>query len=158
MKKLSWILVLLAGLVAGAVPALGDVLPYDEQADVHATLRDALNLAQQSDKRVLIVFGANWCGDCKALDKAFHETATADMLSKRYVIVKIDVGHFDKNLDTAGIYGKPIAKGIPSVVVVTPKNEIVYATRAGELADARHMGSDGILNFFKDLSERPGGY
>ena len=75
----------------------------------------------------------------------------------RYVVVKVDVGRFDKNLDFAKLYGEPIRKGIPSVVVVTPTNEVVYQTKAGELADARSMGGDGIYGFFKDKADRPAG-
>ena len=62
------------------------------------------------------------------------------LVAERYEVVKVDVGRFDKNLDFAKLYGEPIKKGIPSVVVVTPVNEVVYQTKAGELADARSMG------------------
>jgi thioredoxin 1 len=141
-----------------AVSSQAAGLPYDESADPHQQLQSALAAARDANKRVLIVFGANWCGDCRALDQEFHAGATSQLVNERYVVVKVDVGHFDKNRDFAALYGKPIDKGIPSVVVVTPKNEIVYETRAGELADARSMGSQGIHDFFKELAARPAGY
>lgn len=135
--------------------ALATGLPYDESADPHQQLQAALATARDSDKRVLIVFGANWCEDCRALDRELTANSTAPLVHARYVVVKVDIGHFDKNLDFAALYGKPIEKGIPSVVVVTPRNEVVYQTRAGELADARHMGGHGIHDFFEELSTRP---
>jgi thioredoxin 1 len=131
---------------------------YDEQADPAQDLQVALAKARTEHKRVLVVFGANWCPDCRELDKEFHgASGTAELVSKRYEIVKVDVGDFDKNLDFAKLYGEPIAKGIPSIVVVTPKNEVVYQTKAGELADARSMGADGIYTFFKDQADKPVG-
>ena len=34
-------------------------------------------------------------------------------------------------------------------VTLGPRNEVLYATRAGELADARRMGDAGIHEFFR---------
>ncbi|MGI9024005.1 MAG: thioredoxin family protein [Burkholderiaceae bacterium] len=131
-------------------------LPYDEAANPHRDLQNALAKARTSGKRVLVVFGANWCQDCRVLDREFHAGGkTAELVRSHYELVKVDVGHFDKNLDFAKLYGEPIKKGIPSVVVVTPTNQVVYQTRAGELADARGMGGDGLYNFFKTMVDRP---
>ena len=131
-------------------------LPYDESADPQKDLQNALVAARRENKRVLVVFGANWCPDCRALDREFHAGGkTEALVAARYEVVKVDVGRFDKNLDFVKVYGEPIKKGIPSVVVVTPTNEVVYQTRAGELADARSMGADGIYTFFKDKADRP---
>jgi protein disulfide-isomerase len=151
----------LLGLVSTgfAVCAAAASLPYDEQADPSQSLASALASARDSNRRVLIVFGANWCEDCRALDKEIHAGGDlTKLVDQRYVVLKVDVGHFDKNKDFSHLYGDPTGKGIPSVVVVTPKNEVVYETRAGELADARHMGGEGITTFFKQLADKPAGY
>lgn len=130
--------------------------PYDASADPQADLSAALAQARRSGKRVLVVFGANWCPDCRVLDREFHAGGkTAELVASRYEVVKVDVGDFDRNLDFAKLYGEPIKKGIPSVVVVTPTNQVVYQTGAGELADARHLGADGIYAFFRDKADRP---
>jgi len=148
-------MLMLGGALGGAACAAG--LPYDESADPHQQLQSALARARDSHKRVLIVFGANWCEDCRVLDGELREGAAASLIKAQFVVIKVDIGHFDKNRDFAALYGKPIDKGIPSVVVVTPKNEVVYETRAGELADARSMGGQGISDFFKELAARPAG-
>ena len=141
----KWLSVFATMLVS--VSALGAPLPYDEHADAHATLQRGLEDARAANKDVLVVFGANWCKDCRELDKALHGR-TASLIDARFVVVKIDVGNFDKNLDVVKRYGYPIGKGIPAAVVLSPSDKVIYATRAGELADARHMGDEGIYNFF----------
>jgi thioredoxin 1 len=130
--------------------AMAADLPYDEKADAHADLTRALTQAKTDNKKVLAVFGANWCKDCRELDKALHGKSAA-LIDGKFVVVKIDVGNFDKNTDLAKDYGNPIKKGIPAAVVLTPDNKVVYATRGGELADARSMGETGIYDFFNEM-------
>jgi protein disulfide-isomerase len=36
-------------------------------------------------------------------------------------------------------------------VVISPQGKQIYATRAGELADARSMGDKGIYEFFSKV-------
>jgi thioredoxin 1 len=62
------------------------------------------------------------------------------------------VGHFDQNVEIAKLYGVPLEKGIPAVVILSASNEVLYATRGGELASARKMGDKGIYEFFKRVT------
>jgi thioredoxin 1 len=140
---------ILAALIV-AVAAFGAVGPYDESADANATLQRGLEQARASGKDVLVVFGANWCPDCRELDKALHGRS-APLIDARFVVVKIDVGNFDKNVDVVKRYGYPTAKGIPAAVVLTARDKIIYATRAGELADAHRMGDAGVYDFFSKV-------
>jgi len=139
-------------LFAQAVVAAN--LPYDEKADAKVDLQQALSQAKASHKQVLLVFGANWCPDCRELDKALHGSS-APLINGKFVLIKVDVGNFDKNLDVAQSYGNPIKKGIPAAVVLGADNKILYSTKAGELADARHMGENGIYDFFSKVVTTP---
>jgi protein disulfide-isomerase len=146
MKRLIGLLYLLGAAVA----ALAAPLPYDPAADAHAALERGIAQARSEGKFLLVVFGANWCEDCRDLDRAMRGTS-APLIGSRFVVVKIDVGNFNRNLDLAQRYGNPIGKGIPAAVVVTPAGQILYSTRGGELADARRMGEQGIYQFFSGV-------
>jgi protein disulfide-isomerase len=126
--------------------------PYSETADAKLEIKQALTQAAATQTPIIIVFGANWCGDCKMLDKAMKNGASAPLLSQDFKVVKVNVGRFDKNLDVAKTYGVPLKKGIPAVVIISAKNEVLYVTREGELADARKMGDKGIYDFFKRVT------
>jgi thioredoxin len=125
-------------------------LPYDDAADAHAALERGQSEARSQRKDVLVIFGANWCEDCRDLDKAMHGSS-ASLIDSRFVVVKIDVGNFNKNLDLAKRYGNPIQKGIPAAVLLTPGDQVLYSTKAGELANARRMGDRGIYDFFSKI-------
>jgi thioredoxin 1 len=144
MRTLAFIAAALLVTMVHAAP-----LPYDETADAKADVQRALSAAQSSGMPVLVIFGANWCADCRALDKALSTGKNAELVAREFNVVKVDVGNFDRNLDLAARYGNPIKKGIPAAVVLSPKDEVLYATRLGELADARHMSDTGIYDFFK---------
>ena len=135
-------------LLAAVTVANAAGKPYDEAADAKAQIQEALAQARATSRPVLVVFGANWCGDCQALDMAFHAGASAPLIHAHFEVVKVDVGRFDRNVDIAESYGLPLKNGIPAVVVLSPQGRVVYATRAGELADARQMGDTAIYNFF----------
>jgi thioredoxin 1 len=143
MKKilLSLALSLAAGLAVAADRA------YDESADAKAQIAAALHEAAAAREPVLLIFGANWCKDCNALDHALKTGRNAELMGK-FKVVKVDVGNFDHNLDVTAAYGNPTKKGIPSAVIVSPDNKVLFMTRAGELADARSMSDDGIYEFF----------
>ena len=126
--------------------------PYDEAADAKLEIKQALTQATNSNTSVILVFGANWCGDCKMLDAAIKKEPTASLLSKDFRIVKVNVGRMDKNLEIAKSYQVPLDKGIPAVAIVSSTNEVLYVTRAGEVADARKMGETGLYDFFKQAT------
>jgi len=132
--------------------------PYDETADARLALRQALLDAAAARTSVLVVFGANWCPDCRILDMSMKKDPTAALIARGFKVVKVDVGRFDRNVDIASAYGVPLKSGIPAIAIVSPRNDVLYATRAGELADARRMGDAGIHEFFQRASAatRPG--
>ena len=139
---------LTASLLASAGLSFAADLPYDERADAKAQIKTAVAQAGQLKVPVLVVFGANWCADCRLLDTAFKTGSSAPLIDKNFIIVKVDVGRFDKNVDVADRYGVPLKKGIPAVAVLSPDGFVIYSTKGGELADARKMGETGIHDFF----------
>ena len=126
-------------------------LPYDEAADADAAVAAARARARAGGKRLLIDLGGNWCGDCRALDTALKSPANAEMINKEFVVVKVDVGNFDRHLDIAERYGNAIKRGIPAAAVLSPQQTLLYTTKGGELANARKMSDTGVYDFFRGV-------
>lgn len=132
---------------AGGPPAI-----YDEAADAKAAIRATLADAEKAKLPVLVVFGANWCGDCRMLDATFKTGPSAPLIAQHFRVVKVDVGRFDRNVDIAEAYRVPLKKGISAVAVLSPQGKLLYATEGGELADARKMGDKGVYDFFTQIA------
>jgi protein disulfide-isomerase len=136
-------LILLAGVILAA-----DQPPYDEKADAHQQIAAAIAEAANAHKNVILVFGANWCGDCRALDAQMHKEELAAIIASNYEVVKVDVGRFNKNQDVGDKYHVPLKHGIPALAVLDPGGKLLYAMDQGQFADARHMSYESIREFF----------
>ena len=151
MKTLHALLCLLLAAAAHAADS-----PYNPAADARQEIRQALAEASTARVPVLLVFGANWCPDCRVLDSALKTGPNAAQFAREFRIVKVDVGRFDRNVDLAESYQVPLKKGIPAVAILSPDNQLLYASRAGELADARSLGESGIFAFLRRVTAPAG--
>ena len=157
MKKLLALLTVALAFSAAAADEKKIPSVYNEAANAREEIQAGLKAAKDGNKSLLVVFGANWCGDCKMLDMEMRQGDLQKLVSDRLVVVKVDVGRFDRNKDVAELYDPQILKkGIPSVALVKADGSVAYRTTGGELADARKMGRDGVTQFFGDMLKKSG--
>ena len=85
----------------GSAPraAQPDIYPPVEQASTDISA--ALKRAAASHKRVILDFGGNWCTDCHVLDRYFHDPVNRPILDANFILVHVNVGRMDENLDIA---------------------------------------------------------
>jgi thiol:disulfide interchange protein len=120
---------------------------YSESANAHAEIKGALEKAAAEHKRVIVVFGANWCYDCHVLDTAFHRSDLAPILSANYEVVHVDIGKGEKNQDLMKQYEVPMKRGIPGLAVLDADGKLVYSQKNGEFENARALAPEDILAF-----------
>jgi hypothetical protein len=119
---------------------------YPATADAKAEIAGALHNAGVH-KRVLVVFGANWCFDCHVLDEAFHSPEISPTVEKSFEIVHVDIGQMDKNLDIAKQYDVPLDRGVPAIAVLDSDGKLLFSQKRGEFEAARSMAPEDILDF-----------
>jgi thiol:disulfide interchange protein len=126
---------------------------YPAAADATKEIADALKLATTDHKRVLLVFGANWCYDCHVLDRALHEGAAGKIVGQSFLLVHVDIGEANKNLDLVKQYKIPLEKGVPAFVVLGSDGKLLYGSRAGEFEAARRMMKKDLVAFLQKWKE-----
>jgi thioredoxin 1 len=143
--KLFALAILLAFAAGPARSA--DRIIYPDPAQAQADLAAALKTAAATHKRVLIDFGGNWCGDCQVLDIYFHNQQNLPVLDANFVLVHVNIGHMDANVDLAERYGVPLAKGVPALAVLNDHGKLLYSQKSGEFEAMRRMESSSVTAF-----------
>jgi len=146
--RLALIAVIAAAGIALHVFADAPAPLYPDVGAARADIKSAQDRAASENKRVLLDFGGNWCGDCKALDLYFHKPENVALL-QNFVVVHVNVGDsgIDKNFDVAEQYGIPLKKGVPALAVLGPDGKVLYAQNSGEFEDMRHMEPSSVNQF-----------
>jgi thiol:disulfide interchange protein len=125
---------------------------YSETSDANADIAAALVRAHREHKRVLLDFGGNWCGDCQVLDIYYHQSPNAELLEKNFILVHVNIGQMDKNVDVAKRYNVPITKGVPALAVLDANGKLLYAEREKEFEHATPEAITAFLNRWKPAS------
>lgn len=124
--------------------------PYDEKADANKDVDAALAAARAQHKRAFIDLGGNWCGDCRVLAGLMELPEYKRFVEAHYVVVTVDVGRFDKNLQIPARWGiTERMVGVPAVLIVDPETNKLLdgGDHLYALADARHMDPQSIMDW-----------
>lgn len=127
---------------------------YDENANAKQEIADTIYRAQRENKRVLLVFGANWCYDCHVLDYRFHQPDIQPTVDKNYLVVHVDIGRGEKNVDVAKQYKIPLDRGVPAIAVVDKSGALLYSQQKGEFAPARRLPPRDFLTFLEQWAPK----
>ena len=128
---------------------------YDATRDARADVAAALTRAKASNKRVILVMGANWCHDSKALAGWFESARFKAMLTPLYEIVYIDVGKPQKregrNIEIAREFGIKKIKGTPTVLILSPDGALLNKRDAPTWRNAASQSEDAIFAYFAEF-------
>ena len=142
----SAILVLVAALSVIAVrSAERDIYPEPGQAK--SDLAAALAASAAAHKRIIVDFGGNWCPDCHVLDLYFHDPVNRPILDANYILVHVNIGRMNENLDIAERYQIPLRKGVPALAVLGERGELLFSQTTGEFEAMRGMQSSAVTDF-----------
>ena len=128
---------------------------YPPAEEAPSEISMALAAAAKDHKRVLLVFGGNWCYDCHVLDTTFRSKAFAPLVNANYHVIHINVGSYDANLDLAKKYEIPLEKGVPSLAILDPDGTLVVSQKKGEFESTVRIGPEDVAEFLKKWKPQP---
>jgi thioredoxin family protein len=137
-------------------PAKPNIQLYPPPEEAQAEISSALAAAAKDHKRVLLVFGGNWCYDCHVLDATFRSKTFAPIVNANYHVLHINVGNYDANLDLAEKYQIPLKKGVPSLAILDPDGKLVVSQKQGEFESTLRIGPEDVLEFLKKWKPQRG--
>jgi thioredoxin-like negative regulator of GroEL len=151
---------LLAGCTTTAAPAgeHPEARPYDSTIDATAALDAALARAGARNARVLVILGANWCHDSRALAGWLETPRFAALVAERYELVYVNVGMPQTgdghNLHIARRFGLEALPGTPAVLVLRPDGSAVNPGSAASWRNAASRSEDAILAELAALADQ----
>lgn len=137
-------------------PARPNTQLYPAPEEAPAEISAALAAASKDHKRVILVFGGNWCYDCHVLDATFRSPKFAPLVNANYHVVHINVGDYDKNLDNARKYEIPLEKGVPSLAILDPDGKLVVSQKKGEFESTTRIGPEDVVQFLDKWKPKRG--
>jgi hypothetical protein len=139
-RLLSTVVLLIGlGLLAGNASAAEtdpDGSLFQPSDNPLADVQRAISTAGLTERRALVVLGANWCHDSRALAARLHQSPLADVIQQHYELVMVDVGFYEQGREVVQAFGVPQFYATPTVLIIDPGS--------GQVVDDedRHMWGD----------------
>jgi thioredoxin-related protein len=135
---------------------------YDKSADTSAQLAKAMARAKHDEKRILVMFGGDWCGWCHKLHELFASDADVrKVLSYEYVLVMVDTTApgaedlFKKCRAALAKEEQDKAIGVPFLGVLDANGKIVTAQRTDPLETGDHHDPGRVKEFLNRHAVTP---
>ena len=129
---------------------------YPANADAKKEIGEAVSRAAVEHKRVLLIFGANWCYDCHVLDHALRDGDAGKVVSESFLLVHVDISEGEKNSELVKTYKIPLDKGVPAVAILDANGKLLYSSGDGEFEAARNMLKKDLVTFLRRWQAEPG--
>lgn len=99
---------------------------FDETREAGIDVDTALAQGAEENKITLVVMGANWCHDSRALAGWFTtDEDISAVLDRDFVVTYVDVGQKNRNIDIAQRFGIDSIVGTPTMVMVAADGTVL---------------------------------
>ena len=128
--------------------------PYDAEADAEIDINHTLVAAKEEGKLGLLVFGANWCHDSRALAAHFEKPRFESLLRSHYKMTYIDVGQKNRNIDLARKFGVDDIVATPTVFITDSDGNVQNLDTAPTWRNAASREEDDIFDYFRGYAHQ----
>ncbi len=154
--------IILASTIFFALPAafantaLIDSLPaysvhYDIKQDAFKDGAAAVKLATETNRRILIELGGNWCTWCHRMDEFFDKNPDVKQkLHETFVMLKINVSNENDNAEFLKAFPKPL--GYPHMYVSESNGSVLWSQDTAEFLKNGQYTRESFLAFFERWS------
>ena len=126
-------------------------LPYNGEIYSESDIERFLDSSINKLKQPIIIFGGNWCPDCRILEGTLQLPTIKKYMDRYYRIMHVDVGRYDKNMNLISYFNIPKEEGVPRVLVFDKNKNILNMDSTKEWTTARDRKQQEIFNYFQSL-------
>lgn len=126
---------------------------YLPAGDAMADLTTALDAARESNRLLLVIMGANWCHDSRALASRIYEEPLSTIINEHYETLFVDVGYLENGRDVITSLGSPVYYATPTVLIVDPASgQVINASNRHQWANAANISMEESLEYFQQFA------
>ena len=134
-----------ASQLAGDLPVYSRV--YDASRNPNADGRDALKLAKETNRKVLIELGGDWCSWCFVLDRFIKENPKLESrLHQTFVVLKVNISDENDNVEFMAAF--PPAQGYPHMYVTDSDGNILSSQDTADFRENNKYSEARFMAFF----------
>lgn len=127
---------------------------YEPSPNALADVQQALDRAEDGDRLVLVVLGANWCHDSRALAARLYHPPLAELIQQHYELVFVDAGFLDKGRDVTQQFGVATYYATPTVLIVDPSSgQLINDEDRHQWGDAYKIDMSTSVQYFEKWLE-----
>jgi hypothetical protein len=127
---------------------------YIPSKDAMADLKTGFDTAQGSNKLALVVMGANWCHDSRALAARLFKEPLSTVIDAHYEVIFIDVGYLENGKEVISSLGIPVYYATPTVLIVDPlSREVLNADDRNQWGNAYKISMKESVDYFAQYAE-----
>ena len=120
---------------------------YDASRNPNADGRDALKLAKETNRKVLIEVGGDWCSWCFVLDRFIREhPKVASRLHQTFVVLKVNISDENDNVEFMAAF--PPARGYPHMYVTDSDGNILSSQDTADFRENKKYSEARFMTFF----------
>lgn len=120
---------------------------YDPQRDAFKDGTAAIQLATQTNRRILIELGGDWCKWCHRMDNFFdHNLDLKQQLHQTFVILKVNVSDANNNAEFLKAF--PPVPGYPHMFVSEYNGSVLASKDTAEFVQNGQYSRKSFQDFF----------
>jgi thioredoxin-related protein len=120
---------------------------FDADAIGRKQVADYQKVAQDSGRRLLLVFGTNECAPCRAFNGAIHEKRFFGAFINQFIPVYVDVSS-GTNASLLVDFNVDPAAEQPGIVILMPDARVLEVLAHGEMAALTRKGDAAVQEYF----------
>lgn len=146
MKNIFLIFVIMISTISLSAQTEDSREKFDPVRNPFEDLKSAVGVTTESNKRIILDVGGEWCIWCHRIDAFMHNTEEIKtLLEENYVVVKINFSKENKNEKFLSQY--PAIEGYPHFFILDNDGKLLHSQNTGELEKDKDYDKEKFLEF-----------
>lgn len=119
---------------------------YDAKRDPYADTQAALKLARETNRKLLIEVGGDWCSWCHVLDRFLQDhSSVSARLHETFVLLKVNVSAVNDNARFMATL--PPARGYPHMYITDSSGVVLHSQNTGQFLENKEYSEKQFVEF-----------